>query len=198
MKYVIIALLNFTVSSTAGYKDHRALVFESSVEVTRTERVEHEHSVELAAHHFTSAIPKELAELVRQHTEIECKKVGAIILVTDNDGVFGKNPVMLGDSYSSKADTKTRKLVRKQDFSYTFKRVFELSGETSFVAEGAFEFSNNLIDQKCYVICRMTGTRDDKGAITGASEWIGPVKLGGAKTTMALPIIFNKDQTTKN
>ena len=56
MKYVIIALLIFTVSSTAGYKDHRALVFESSVEVTRTERVEHEHSVELAAHHFLSLI----------------------------------------------------------------------------------------------------------------------------------------------
>ena len=195
MNYCIAALLIFIASPAFGQNAGGSIVFESSVEVTLSKRVEHEQSTQSAAYHFSSTIPNELAGLVQKYTDIECTEVGANTLVPDEAGAFGRSLAMLGDSLTEKADTKIGKLVRKRDNSYIFKRVFEVSGKNSFVAEGAFEFKNNLIDKKCYIICRIKGQRDEKGVVTGKSEWIGPIILENITTTMALPTIFEEKQS---
>ena len=195
--HLAIFLVLALCSAASGQTLKQSIVTESDVVVKRKERIEKKNVVQLPVHNFSSMIPPKIAELVKKSTEIEAGKIRVGCMVEDEDSAFG-DAIIGGDGFARKGEIKIGKLHSKHDYSYKFKRIFEFSNGSSFVAEGAFEFKNNLISKKCYLICRMSGARDSKGLVTGKCQWIGPIELNNVTTTtMALPAMFEADPGNK-
>lgn len=198
MRYLISIMLLFTMLTTAnGQVANTSLVARSNVAIVQIDRKAFASSEQPAGLNFSSQIPQRLAEIIQEKTEIPCDSISVGCIVGTEDDSFGK-AVIGGDGFARKGELNFGGKKLKHDYSCKFRRIFEFSNEDSFVAEGAFEFKNNLSNKTSYLVCRMNGQRNDDGKVVGDCQWIGPIDMGNvASTSMSLPTIFDDKSPTK-
>lgn len=172
--FVLLLVANGTLSAQSS---DLALILEAPVQVERVKRKEHEGGATTPeGHRFKSTLPVEIATKVRELTSIPCAGLRATVRVVDENESFGMI-IMDGQGFAAKGETVIggKTLIPKHDFSHSFEEIFQVSNSDSLVAEGVYEFSNNLTKKQVYVVCRIRAKRGADGTFKSSSEWTGPI-----------------------